>query len=213
MQRCGEFEQTKSQTYRLVDNRKRKDVHFTVGLIEAAVDDKKHVEIFPTKNYTYEFTLTSTERGTSYFEILADDVQISQSPLRVRVNSKDCGGDDTLLEADNNGQCVCKAGNINFGRCVTYAVFFPTFIIPLVFIVSVIAFVFIEYKRKKNDSVWRVKPSDLLFDDPPVVIGRGTFGLVLLSTYRGTTVAVKRVIPPKGECIILLFYIQLNNIF
>ena len=29
------------------------------------------------------------------------------------------------------------------------------------------------------------------------VAGRGSFGLVLIATYRGTTVAVKRVIPPK----------------
>ena len=58
--------------------------------------------------------------------------------------------------------------------------------------------------KKKLDGIWRVKPSDLKFDDPPVVIGRGTFGLVLLSTYRGTTVAVKRVIPPK--CKSLLAY-------
>jgi len=47
--------------------------------------------------------------------------------------------------------------------------------------------------------VWRVKPEDLHFGSPPEVVGRGTFGLVLLAEYRGTQVAVKRVIPPKTK--------------
>lgn len=33
----------------------------------------------------------------------------------------------------------------------------------------------------------------------PEIAGRGTFGLVLLAEYRGTKVAVKRVIPPKAK--------------
>jgi len=49
---------------------------------------------------------------------------------------------------------------------------------------------------KMSDSVWAVTMSDLHFDDPPEVIGRGTFGLVLLAEYRGTNIAVKRVLPP-----------------
>ena len=35
---------------------------------------------------------------------------------------------------------------------------------------------------------------DLKFESPPRVIGRGSFGLVLLADYRGTKVAVKRVV-------------------
>jgi len=50
---------------------------------------------------------------------------------------------------------------------------------------------------KMSDSVWTVNISDLHFDDPAEVIGRGTFGLVLLAEYRGTNVAVKRVIPGR----------------
>lgn len=44
-----------------------------------------------------------------------------------------------------------------------------------------------------------VKKEDLQFSDPPEIIGRGTFGLVFLGEYRGTQVAVKRVIPPKSK--------------
>jgi serine/threonine protein kinase len=58
---------------------------------------------------------------------------------------------------------------------------------------------FYEHKRKQNDSVWKVKKEELKFSDPPTIIGRGTFGLVLLGEYRGTEVAVKGVIPPKKK--------------
>lgn len=61
-------------------------------------------------------------------------------------------------------------------------------------------FAYFERKRKLNDAVWKVKKSELIFDEPPEILGRGTFGLVLKATYRGTDVAVKRVIPPKDKC-------------
>ena len=31
------------------------------------------------------------------------------------------------------------------------------------------------------------------------MLGRGTFGIVVKAEYRGTSVAVKRVIPPKSD--------------
>jgi guanylate cyclase, other len=41
-----------------------------------------------------------------------------------------------------------------------------------------------------------IKASDLIFEENPEILGRGTFGLVVRAEYRGTQVAVKRVIPP-----------------
>jgi serine/threonine protein kinase len=58
---------------------------------------------------------------------------------------------------------------------------------------------YVEHKRKQADSVWLIKTSELQFDDPPEILGRGTFGLVVRAEYRGTQVAVKRVIPPRTE--------------
>lgn len=40
---------------------------------------------------------------------------------------------------------------------------------------------------------------EIKFSDPPEILGRGTFGMVLLGEYRGTQVAVKRVIPPQDD--------------
>jgi len=68
------------------------------------------------------------------------------------------------------------------------------------FICSVAAYIYVSRRRKLADAVWSVAPTELTFDEPPEIIGRGTFGLVLLGEYRGTEVAVKRVIPPaKNE--------------
>jgi len=52
-------------------------------------------------------------------------------------------------------------------------------------------------RRKQSGISWEINPAELKFNEPPFVIGRGTFGLVLLAEYRGTTVAVKRVLPPR----------------
>ncbi|KAL7518512.1 hypothetical protein ACHAWX_003330 [Stephanocyclus meneghinianus] len=70
----------------------------------------------------------------------------------------------------------------------------------VVVVVSIVALL-IAVKRSKIDEgdVWRVLPSELIFSDPPEILGRGTFGLVVLAEYRGTKVAVKRVIPPKSK--------------
>lgn len=54
-----------------------------------------------------------------------------------------------------------------------------------------------ENKRQANDTMWNVKKKELDFDEPAQVLGQGTFGRVLLARYRGTNVAVKRVIPHK----------------
>ena len=79
------------------------------------------------------------------------------------------------------------------------AVIAPAVIIPVLFIAAILAYVYVEKKKRSVDAIWSVKPDELKFDDPPEIVGRGTFGLVLLAEYRGTQVAVKRVIPPKME--------------
>ena len=52
-----------------------------------------------------------------------------------------------------------------------------------------------ERRKRQSDALWKVNLSELQFDDPKVVVGEGTFGVVLLAEYRGTQVAVKRVAP------------------
>lgn len=49
----------------------------------------------------------------------------------------------------------------------------------------------------KSDEVWHVRAEELRFDHPVQIVGQGAFGVVLLAEYRGTKVAIKRVLPKK----------------
>lgn len=45
------------------------------------------------------------------------------------------------------------------------------------------------------DQAWKVSDADLHYDSPPQTLGQGTFGYVVAADWRGTQVAVKRVLP------------------
>ena len=118
------------------------------------------------------------------------------------------GCSETGLPCLKGFQCVCHPCEKPYdlvcvnsakigGRCVSLGVLIPSILVPLFLCSAIVIHVYVEHKRKQSDSVWMVKPSEVHFDDPVRVIGRGTFGYVLLAEYRGTQVAVKRVIPPS----------------
>lgn len=67
----------------------------------------------------------------------------------------------------------------------------------LAVLLSVAVVLYLTRKYRSADSIWRISLEDLHFADPPEILGRGTFGLVVLGEYRGTSVAVKRVLPPQ----------------
>ena len=48
---------------------------------------------------------------------------------------------------------------------------------------------------------FHVTPRELHFAEPPEIIGQGGFGVVVLGQYRGTKVAVKRVLPPSTKAL------------
>jgi hypothetical protein len=64
-----------------------------------------------------------------------------------------------------------------------------------VLIAMQIGWCLLMYRRKKNDEMWQVNPEELNFSYPVEVIGQGAFGVVLAAEYRGTRVAIKRVVP------------------
>ena len=121
--------------------------------------------------------------------------------VSVRVLPQDCAritGDKLRVPDITGTQCVCKETSVEIGgRCISIGIVIPMIVLPLLAVGLVLVFAYVERKRKQADSVWEVKSGELIYDDPPQVAGRGTFGLVLVAEYRGTTVAVKRVIPPR----------------
>ncbi|KAG7340885.1 multi-sensor hybrid histidine kinase [Nitzschia inconspicua] len=85
----------------------------------------------------------------------------------------------------------------NSNACVPYSTLMPAILVPLFVIFAVMVHLYVESRRKQADAVWSVDPKELQFLEPCQVVGRGTFGYVVLAEYRGTKVAVKKVLPPK----------------
>ena len=125
---CGKLEQKMVGNFTFKDNRKRDNVNFEVKLIRAT--DEKTLDVTFIGNSTYEFQVNSYELGISILEILADGEQISQSPMRVEIVSLNCERlyNDKLLVADDEGNCVCQSGSINFSGCIAYSTFLPSII-------------------------------------------------------------------------------------
>jgi serine/threonine protein kinase/ABC-type phosphate/phosphonate transport system substrate-binding protein len=118
----------------------------------------------------------------------------------------DSGCEEVGLTCKEGYQCVCRpceapyelvcVDSVKMGnKCISLGVFLPSIIFPVLILVGVLGHFYIRHQNRQADSVWVVKPKELEFESPPRIIGRGTFGLVLLGEYRGTQVAVKRVIP------------------
>jgi len=85
-------------------------------------------------------------------------------------------------------------------------------VVPVVVLLIGILILYVYVQMKQGDSVWMVKPSELDFvmvpgeiGQVPKVIGMGGFGVVQLAEYRGTKVAVKKVIPPEEMDLKLIY--------
>mmetsp|Transcript_26441 Transcript_26441/g.44151 ORF Transcript_26441/g.44151 Transcript_26441/m.44151 type:complete len:1556 (-) Transcript_26441:105-4772(-) len=197
---CGQVEQSYKLTFRAVDNKERQEPGLSVRVLEGSREQDLKVERI--SNHTYEFTFDASRSppGIAIFEVYADGEQIPESPFRFQVSERQCDVEtgDSLREVDENVNCVCQAGSneIN-GGCVPNSILIPAIVVPLLILLALSVYLYVEHKKKQADSIWAVKPDELVFNDPPCILGRGTFGLVLLAEYRGTQVAVKRVIPPK----------------
>ena len=112
-------------------------------------------------------------------------------PFSVKVMAKDCGSNRV---ADANGNCICDSRSVALnGGCMAYGALAVSIVIPLVALTLVVFSIYTLRKRRMADTVWEVDPSELEFATPPVTIGQGSFGQVLLANYRGTNVAVKTI--------------------
>jgi guanylate cyclase len=120
-----------------------------------------------------------------------------ESPFRLEITPRDCKAEtgDSLKEPDETGNCVCQTNSLKIGsNCVESAVIVPAILVPFIVVVALVVAFCIVRKRQKMDSLWKVHPDDLRIDPNPEILGRGRFGLVVLGEYRGTQVAVKRVL-------------------
>lgn len=196
---CGIVEQGETLVLRIYDNMERDNVNVTV--IDHSGDREKRL---PVRNldapYAYEFSVYDKEVQVQVLEIFVNGVPISQSPIRVIVEEKNC---DTAHGANSNrvpnaeGECVCASNTYEMaGTCLESSYFFLIIFSAVFIVLGAFISVYLGYKKKQSDSIWHVSVDELHFNEPPEVIGQGGFGVVILGQYRGTKVAVKRVLPP-----------------
>ncbi len=200
MEICGTIKQRESITLRIFDNLLRDGAEVTVT-VHAGEDRKTLLPTNIPKTYAYEFTITDNKARVQVVEVLVNGEPISQSPIRVMVVDADCDakyGQGSNRAPDSEGNCICAGNTYEMvGSCLVSASFFLV-IFSVVFVaMGIMLFFYLSYKRKQSDSVWHIHAEELHFNEPPEVIGAGGFGVVILGQYRGTKVAVKRVLPPS----------------
>jgi len=146
-----------------------------------------------TLSFVLAFNIKDDDYPDCYFN---QDISLE---IAVKVNPRDCVAltGDSLRVPDQAGNCICAGNASQIGnKCFSNFLLILGIMVPVLTLVIITVHVYVEEKRKQADSIWAVKISELHFDAPPQVVGRGTFGLVIKAEYRGTMVAVKRVIPP-----------------
>jgi len=198
---CAVTEQTKPIVLHIIDNMEREGVNVTAishfGKITREID----VIQMSNRSFGYDLTLYDTEVGVEVLEILVDGELIPQSPVRVEIIPRRCDLDfpDASRQPDPHGVCVCDESTkeIN-GTCVSSTVIAAVSSIAAFIGAFILGYFFIQYKQHKNDQGWHINVDELQFSDPVETIGEGAFGVVLLAEYRGTKVAVKRAVRPRG---------------
>ncbi len=200
---CATIEQGDSITLRIYDNKHREGADVTVEI--HAGEGQKMVPVTNIPGtYAYEFTVSDKTVQTQVIDIHVNGVPISQSPIRVMVINADCDAEYGVASnrvADSEGLCVCAGQTYEMGGTCVKSTYFFLIVFTVVFLaVGMLVFFYLGYKKKQSDSVWHISVDELHFNEPPEVIGQGGFGVVILGQYRGTKVAVKRVLPPsKGS--------------
>eukprot|EP00980_Cylindrotheca_fusiformis_P014254 scaffold3774_cov126-Cylindrotheca_fusiformis.AAC.4 len=194
MSLCGTVQQGEEITYHMYDNLERSNV--TVAAVVHLGQELRSLPVdhWEAEYFEYDFTFSHNHRGIVILEVFVDGIQIPESPFRIEVIARDCA--HRYMVASDDGVCECSTEGIHlFGDCIPKNLFIGVVSVLCAGILLQIAIFYQRYRRQKQDEMWQVNTEELHFSHPVDVIGQGGFGLVLLAEYRGTKVAIKRVLP------------------
>jgi hypothetical protein len=153
-----------------------------------------NLSITPPRVVLYN-NLTTT---TVSIQVLNPDVLVESSETLVLINAIESCDEAFTSFSDafqNNILVIVDGPTVHQSRIIAWVV-----ALAIVFFLTVLCvYVVHQHKRRQSDEFWIVNSCDLHFSDPPEILGQGTFGFVLLADYRGTPVAVKRVLPPSSK--------------
>lgn len=87
---CGQIEQTKTIVLRVVDNSKRDDVNVEAWMHDDRLTEQVEITSVQSEPYSYEIRWSNNFVEVGVLEIYFDKVQISESPIRIQVEPRDC---------------------------------------------------------------------------------------------------------------------------
>jgi serine/threonine protein kinase len=149
---------------------------------------------------TWSLTLPMPLTGLVLLELRVDGEALELSPLVIAVVPPTCTGG---AQATVEGTCLCPTDQEPRGidgACLPIVTVIPVMPIAVgtciggaAIILLAIGIAFVVHRR--NEALWRIPAGAITYPATVEVLGRGTFGLVVKGSYRGTMVALKRSLP------------------
>lgn len=196
LERCASIEQRKTLLFRAVDNNQSNATFSATVYIGSEIANYLLTQENIDGVIVNRLAIDTTEFlvGPYVVEIFFDDTPIPESPFRFEVLARDCLAltGEELRVPEPMGNCVCSQGSVELNYvCVPLVLVLSSILIPLALVCAIASYLYVRYKKRQADAVWRIDPNEVLFLEPPEILGRGKYGLVLSGDYRGTKVAVK----------------------
>jgi serine/threonine protein kinase len=143
----------------------------------------------------HELEVQGEQPGILMVDIQADGEFVDDSPIFIRLTAPECKGKHEVSDA--RGQCTCQDGTTRmYGGCR------PSWRVALevtggclggLLIFLALGYVILEHRADRS---WRIKPADVLFGNPPDIIGQtDTKDPVYRAEWRNLEVAVKILRP------------------
>ena len=200
-QLCTTTEQRKTAKFRAYDNVNRDLIKVrAVMLVEGQT-----LEI-PVNNvngtYAYDFSISHNKVGTADVFVYVNDVPLPIAPFKVHFQPRNCEKDfeGESRKPAEDGSCICREGDLEIsGKCLPSVVIFSLIASIVILIGIVAASFYLRHKKRLSDQMWHINAEELHFNEPLDIIGQGAFGEVILAEYRGTKVAIKRVIKKPAD--------------
>ncbi len=149
---------------------------------------------------TWTLELPTPVLGLMLLEVAVDGVVTEFSPLLVSIVPPICPGRGAFPDIAGSCGCASRYAAIGpNGDCEAVAAYSLVQVAAgsaagaAALVLLIVAVVLVM--RRRAEALWRIPHAAVSFLDPPEVLGRGTFGLVVKGKYRGTTVALKRSLP------------------
>lgn len=149
-------------------------------------------------SHAFLIELATTEVRQVILEIFVDGKQIENSPVLQSVVPLVC--EDNNKVASSDGVCICRNRKIAWqDGCIDLLHLLLGILVPVAFFGAIAWSVHVQRLVVRADQLWQIDGKEIRFRKPPEVLGKGSFGLVLQGTYRGTKVAVKRAVLSSAE--------------